>query len=192
MSESLPCCRGVGRRGISPGPGADETYPVTSEPSPYAFRPAARGDLPLLRAWLRTPEIVRWWGDPREQAALLEEDLDEPRMVMKIVTYLGQPFAYAQHYPLDVWPQPHFARLPPGARAIDTFIGAPDMIGRGHGSAYLRLLAMQLLADGASTVAIDPAAENFRACRAYEKAGFRRQAVVETAGGPAIVMVFEG
>ena len=165
---------------------------MTSQPSPYAFRPAARRDLPLLCAWPRTPEIVRWWGDPREQAALLEEDLDEPRMVMTIVTYLGQPFAYAQHYALDAWPQPHFAHLPSGSRAIDTFIGAPGMIGRGHGSAYLRLLAARLVADGAPMVAIDPAAENFRACRAYEKAGFRRQALVETAKGPAIVMIFEG
>jgi aminoglycoside 6'-N-acetyltransferase len=165
---------------------------VTAQLSPYAFRPATRRDLPLLRAWLRTPEIVRWWGDPREQAALLEEDLDEPRMVMTIVTYLGQPFAFAQHYALDAWPQPHFAHLPPGSRAIDTFIGEPGMIGRGHGSNYLRLLAARLVADGAPKVAIDPHAENFRACRAYEKAGFRRQAFVETKEGPAIVMIFEG
>ena len=165
---------------------------MTAQPSPYAFRPAARRDLTLLRAWLRTPEIVRWWGDPREQAALLEKDLDEPRMVMTIVTFEGRPFAYAQHYPLDAWPQPHLADLPRGSRAIDTFIGEPDMIGRGHGSAYLRLLAMQLLADGAPKVAIDPSAENFRACRAYEKAGFRRQALVETAEGPAILMIFAG
>jgi aminoglycoside 6'-N-acetyltransferase len=165
---------------------------VTAQPSPYAFRPAARRDLTLLRAWLRTPELVRWWGDPREQAALLEEDLDEPRMVMTIVTFEGRPFAYAQHYPLHAWPQPHFGHLPPGSRAIDTFIGEPDMIGRGHGSAYLRLLAARLEADGAPTVAIDPAAENFRARRAYEKAGFRRQALVETAEGPAILMIFAG
>jgi aminoglycoside 6'-N-acetyltransferase len=55
-------------------------------------------------------------------------------MVMRIVSFEGRPFAYAQDYAVHVWPQPHFAHLPSGSRAIDSFIGEPDMIGRGHGS----------------------------------------------------------
>jgi aminoglycoside 6'-N-acetyltransferase len=162
-----------------------------SEPV-YAFRPAVREDLPLLRRWLRTPEVVRWWGDPREQAALLRDDLDEPAMVMRIVSCAGRAFAYAQDYPVHAWPQPHFAHLPQGTRAIDSFIGAPDMIGRGHGSIYLRLLAERLRVEGAPVVAIDPDQDNLRARRAYEKAGFRGGTVVETGEGPAILMIFEG
>jgi hypothetical protein len=72
---------------------------------------------------------------------LLREDFDEPRMVMRIVSFEGRPFAYAQDHAVHVWPRPHFAHLPFGARAIDSFIGAPDMIGCGHGSVFLRLLA---------------------------------------------------
>jgi len=155
----------------------------------YTFRPAALRDLPLLERWLRTPEVVRWWGDPQEQAALLREDLGEPRMVMRIVSLAGRPFAYAQDYDVHVWPQPHFAGLPPGSRSIDSFIGEPDMIGRGHGSAFLRLLAERLRAEGAPVVAIDPDVENFRARRAYEKAGFRGEAIVESGEGPAVLML---
>ena len=160
--------------------------------SHYAFRPALRADLPMLRSWLRTPEVVRWWGDPAREEALLEEDLDEPRMVMLIATYDDRPFAYAQHYAVDSWPQAHFAGLPKGARAVDSFIGAPDMIGCGHGSAYLRLLAERLIAGGAQRVAIDPDAANLRARRAYAKAGFRDVALVDTEAGPAMLMIFEG
>ena len=98
-----------------------------------------RADLPLLRVWLRMPEVVRWWGDPEEQYALLDEDLNEPRMVMPLVLFGGQPFAYVQDYAVGDWPQPHFKGLPAGARAIDAFVGEPDMIGRGHGSTFLRL-----------------------------------------------------
>ena len=156
----------------------------------YAFRPAGVRDLPLLERWLRTTEVARWWGDPDEQAALLREDLGNPQMVMRIVSLAGRPFAYAQDYDVHVWPQPHFAALPPGSRSIDSFIGAPDMIGRGHGAAFLKLLAERLRADGASIVAIDPAVENLRARRAYEKAGFRAEAVVETGEGPAVLMIF--
>ena len=158
----------------------------------YAFRAVAPEDIPLLQDWLRSPEVVRWWGDAEEQAALLRADLDEPRMVMRIVSFERRPFAYAQDYAVHVWPQPHFASLPPGSRAIDSFIGEPDMIGRGHGSAYLKLLAERLRAEGAPLVAIDPDVHNLRARRAYAKAGFRGSTVVESAEGPAILMIFDG
>jgi aminoglycoside 6'-N-acetyltransferase len=158
----------------------------------YAFRPALRDDLPMLERWLRAPDVVRWWGDPDEQAALLQQDLDEPAMVMRIVSLDGRPFAYAQDYAVHAWPQPHFAHLPAGARAIDTFIGEPGMIGRGHGGAYLRLLAERLRAEGAPVVAIDPDLDNVRALRAYAKAGFHGSAVVDSAEGPAMLMIFEG
>ena len=147
--------------------------------------------MPRLRAWLRTPEAVRWWGDPDEQAAMLEDDLTEPRMAMRLVYLDAKPFAYAQDYAVHSWPQAHFAGLPPASRAINSFIGEPEMIGRGHGSAYLRLLAARLRAEGAPVVAIDPAADNMRARRAYEKAGFVGDGIVETSAGPAVLMIFE-
>jgi aminoglycoside 6'-N-acetyltransferase len=156
----------------------------------YGFRPATLADMPMLREWLGTPEAMRWWGDPAEQEALLCEDLDNPLMTMRIVSYDGRAFAYAQDYAVDSWPQPHFGGLPPGTRAIDTFIGVPEMIGRGYGSGYLRLRAEQLMSDGAPLIAIDPDVANLRAQRAYEKAGFQRGAIVETTEGPAVLMLF--
>jgi aminoglycoside 6'-N-acetyltransferase len=158
----------------------------------YAFRPAAKEDLPMLLRWLRTSEIIRWWGDPEEEAALLKGDLGDPRMRMWIVSFKMRPFAYAQDYAVRDWPQPHFDHLPPGSRAIDAFIGEPEMIGRGHGSAFLRLLAEWLRREGAPVVAIDPDVENLRARRAYQKAGFCGGRVVDTESGPAVLMIFEG
>ena len=158
--------------------------------SAYSFRPAAAGDLPLLRRWLHAPEVVRWWGDPREQFELLRADLSEPRMAMRIVSFNGRPFAYAQDYAVHAWPQPHLTHLPQGSRAIDSFIGWPSMVGRGHGSAYLSLLAQRLCAEGAPLVAIDPAADNLRALRAYERAGFRLEARVETEAGQSALMIY--
>jgi aminoglycoside 6'-N-acetyltransferase len=159
---------------------------------PYSFRPATRADLPMLRTWLATPEVVRWWGDPAEQYALLEEDLGNPLMVMRIVAFDGRPFAYVQDYDVHTWPQAHFAHLPEGARGIDAFIGVLDMIGRGHGAAFLRERAEQLVAAGAPCVAIDPDAANLRARAAYAKAGFIGDTIVATAAGPVVVMIFHG
>jgi aminoglycoside 6'-N-acetyltransferase len=81
----------------------------------------------------RALAVARWWGDPEERATLLEQDLDEPRMVMRVVAFRGRPFAYTQDYDVRAWPQPHLAHLPPGSRAVDALIGEPSMIGAGHG-----------------------------------------------------------
>lgn len=159
----------------------------------YHFRPFTRDDLPRLERWLHTREVQRWWGDgPQEQLALLAEDLDEPLMQQWIVEHHGRPFAYVQAYPVHAWPQSHLTHLPHGSQAIDAFIGEPDMLGAGHGSRFLRLFAQRLLAEGAPVVAIDPAAGNLAARRAYAKAGFAGDVVVDTAEGPAVVMLFEG
>lgn len=154
----------------------------------YGFRPGVPGDLPMLRLWLRAPEVRRWWGDPAEQAALVQADLADPRIATSIVSFDGQPFAYAQDYDVATWPQPHLAHLPQGSRAIDAFVGAPEMIGQGHGAAVLRLLARRLLADGAPVVAIDPHPDNQRARRAYARAGFRGERCVDSAEGPVVLM----
>jgi aminoglycoside 6'-N-acetyltransferase len=159
--------------------------------SAYSFRPATTGDLPRLHSWLRTAEVARWWGEPREQFALLRADLSEPRMTMRVVSFNGRPFAYAQDYEVHAWPQPHLAHLPRGSRAVDSFIGWPAMIGRGHGSAFLGLLAQRFCAEGAPLVVVDPAEDNLRARRAYEKAGFHTEATVATETGPAVLMLYE-
>jgi len=93
----------------------------------------------------------------------LRADLNEPHMTMRIVSLRGRPFAYAQDYEVHAWPQAHLMLLPRGARAINSFIGPPSMIGRRHGPAYLSLLAERLFAKGAPLVAIDPAIDNLRA-----------------------------
>ena len=64
---------------------------------PYSFRAARSDDLPLLRAWLRTPEVARWWGDPDEQAAMLEEDLTEPgRIEAGVLAMAGDVWAWCE------------------------------------------------------------------------------------------------
>ena len=138
----------------------------------YGFRPMTAADMPMARRWLETPEVQRWWGDADGQVSLLEEDLEDPRMSMWIVSHEGRPFAYIQDYDPRSWDMHHLGDLPPGSRGIDQFIGEPDMIGRGHGSALIRAHVDRLFAAGAPAVGTDPDPENARAIRAYEKAGF--------------------
>jgi aminoglycoside 6'-N-acetyltransferase len=177
--------------------GADRAFDLalaTADPrvsGDYEFRPVVAADLAMLARWLHTAEVMRWWGEPNEELALLSDDLGDARMVMQIVSVRGRAFAYAQHYDVHAWPQAHLASLPAGSRAIDSFIGEPELIGCGHGSRYLEILATRLILDGAPCVAIDPDVDNIRARRAYANAGFREAAIVETDKGSAALMLFE-
>ena len=156
----------------------------------YAFCPMAAADLPMIRRWLETPEVVRWWGDPAEQYDLVSGDLAHPDMDQFIVSLDGRPFAYIQCYALSTWNQ-GFGEQPPATRGIDQFIGEDDMIGRGHGSAFIRQFVDDRLRDGIPRIVTDPDPVNLRAVRAYEKAGFARERIVDTPDGPALLMVRE-
>jgi aminoglycoside 6'-N-acetyltransferase len=154
----------------------------------YAFRAMSAVDLPLVRSWLGTTDVVRWWGQPDEQYALVSGDLAHPDMDQYIVSVDRQPFAYIQCYALSTWNE-GFGSQPPGTRGIDQFIGEPDMIGRGHGSHFIRQFVDHLLLSGLPRVVTDPDPENGRAVRAYEKAGFARNRMVDTPDGVALLMV---
>jgi aminoglycoside 6'-N-acetyltransferase len=155
----------------------------------YQFRAMAGDDLPLVRTWLTRPHVREWWGDPREQFELVRDDLDDPAMEQFIVATADRPFAYLQCYEPAMWPQGGLGEHPDGTRGVDQFIGEAHMIGRGHGSAFIRLFAEALLQTGAPRIVTDPDPENGRAVRAYEKAGFLKDRLVDTPDGPSLLMV---
>jgi aminoglycoside 6'-N-acetyltransferase len=126
----------------------------------YEFRPMTADDLPLVRHWLGEAHVVKWWGAPDQQFDLVKGDLDEPAMHQFIV-----------------------------ARDARPFIGEADMLDRGHGSVFIRSFVDSLLTAGTPRVVTDPDPANARAIRAYEKAGFRKDRLVDTSDGPALLMV---
>ena len=155
--------------------------------SPYTFRPVTNADVALLRDWRARLHVVEWWGQPDVEEP--EETLADARVAMWIVEHDGRPFAYAQDYSPHDWPDHPFAHLPAGARGIDQYIGEPDMIGRGHGSAVVQVHCERLIAGGAPAIGTDPHPDNRRAIRAYEKAGFViASEPLDTIWGRAILM----
>jgi aminoglycoside 6'-N-acetyltransferase len=146
-------------------------------------------DLPMIRRWLGAPHVAQWWHDPDEQFALVSEDLDHPAMDQFIVVAHDRPFAYLQCYDPNAWPEGGLGMHPDGTRGIDQFIGEPDMIDRGHGSALIRSFVDDLLNAGTPRVITDPDPNNVRAVRAYEKAGFQKARLVDTPDGRALLMV---
>ena len=155
----------------------------------YQFRAMTAADLPVVRGWLAAPHVMEWWGDPDEQFSLVRDDLDHPAMDQFIVSADDNPFGYLQCYDPLAWPGNGLGDHPPGTRGIDQFIGDPTMIGQGHGSAFIRTYVDRMLAAGAPRVLTDPNPDNHRAIRAYEKAGFRGERIVDTPDGAALLMV---
>ena len=64
------------------------------------------------------------------------------------------------------------------------------MIGRGHGSGFIRQFADTLLSSGIPRVVTGILIRTMgRAVRAYAKAGFQSDRLVDTPDGPALLMV---
>lgn len=154
---------------------------------PYRFRPAAEADLALLQRWRAMPHVAAWWGPVEAESPALA--IADPRVAAWILEHDGRPFAYAQDYSPHDWADHPFFPLPPGSRGLDHFIGEPDLLDRGHGSALIRAHCAFLFAAGAPALGVDPHPDNARAIRAYEKAGFAlASGPCDTIWGRAVLM----
>lgn len=153
----------------------------------YQFRPMTAGDLPLVRDWLSVPHVAEWWHDA-DDFEFVSGDLDHHDMSQFIVSYADRPFAYLQCYRMGEW-HTGFGPQPIGTRGLDQFIAKEDMMGCGHGSAFIRAFSDGLLKGGTPRIVLDPQPTNARAIRAYEKAGFRRASEIDTPDGRALLMV---
>ena len=151
----------------------------------YQFRPMLAHDLAMVCAWQMAPHVQEWWDD--DPITLASED--EPALDQYIVAVKGRPFAYLQCYVQSAHPENRLGTHPAGTRGIDQFIGEADMVGRGHGSAFIRAFIDGILTAGTPRVITDPDPANARAIRAYEKAGFRKDREVDTPDGRALLMV---
>ena len=146
-------------------------------------------DLPVLRQWLQTPEAAAWWGDLEAEMQNLAADLQEPAMRLWVVGCDGRDFAFLQDYAVHAWDWHPYRDLPAGCIGIDQTIGVPEMIGRGHGSAFIAQHVQRLFDEGAPVVCTDPDPANARAIRAYEKAGFVRYEPRSTEWGECLLML---
>ena len=105
-----------------------------------------------------------------------------------IVLCDGRPIGYQQCYDPHVEYDHPYADQPSGTRGIDQFIGEPDMVGRGHGSAFIRAFIERLFGAGAVRVVTDPDPRNARAIRAYGKVGFTPLEERATVFGDVLLM----
>jgi RimJ/RimL family protein N-acetyltransferase len=150
-----------------------------------------------MHEWLNRPHVAEWWDD-RTSLPEIEQDFgpllgDHSTTRAYIVLTDGAPIGYIQSYVAmgsgDGWWE---NEKDPGVRGIDQFLAHAEQLGRGLGTRMLRAFVRQLFADPSVTrIQTDPAPNNLRAIRCYEKAGFRTVREIHTPDGRALLMVCE-
>lgn len=128
------------------------------------LRPVIRDDAARLAEILGSPEVARWW--PAYDLARVEAEflVDEPNYVVYAVDVDGRLVGMIQTHEE---PEPEFRHA-----SIDLFLD-PAVHGQGLGPDAIRAVVRHLVeVDGHHRLTIDPAADNERAIRAYEKVGF--------------------
>jgi RimJ/RimL family protein N-acetyltransferase len=136
-----------------------------------------------MHEWLTRPHVREWWHDPSTFGAVVAEygpvisGKDSTRAY--IASLDGTDVGFIQVYVVD-----------PATRGIDQFLASADQLNRGIGTAMVRAFLEHVFEDPAvAQIQTDPAPGNVRAIRCYEKAGFRPVGVVDTADGPALLMM---
>ncbi len=108
------------------------------------LRRATPADAPRLGEIIATPSVAEWWGRH-----------DPADIVAGIVQYWEENDLEYRHAGIDIF--------------LD-----PACHGQGLGADAVRTVARHLFADrGHHRVVIDPAADNHRAIRSYQRVGFR-------------------
>jgi aminoglycoside 6'-N-acetyltransferase len=158
----------------------DHPHP-TLEAGGLRLRPSTHDDLDLLARWFATPGIYRWWGGtplPRDEVAAKYTGRRCPRVESFIVEFHEEPIGYIQYH-LEG----------PGEAGLDMML-VPAARDRGLGPMAARMLVEHLILNrGWRDITVDPAQDNARAIRAWEKAGFRVERKWEDhPDGPALLM----
>lgn len=141
------------------------------------LRPATPEDVPLLRRWDRQPHVASALGaDASEEHDWLGEWFPPPRgwLELLIVEHDDRPIAVVQIIDPAEDETQYWGPTPRGLRALDVWIGEASDLGRGYGTQLMQLVIRRCFADaGVEAILLDPLAENLRACRFYERLGFR-------------------
>jgi aminoglycoside 6'-N-acetyltransferase len=151
----------------------------------FTFRRLTTADLPLMQRWLEAPHVRAWWPDAERHVAMMLDDLNSPAVHMHVVCLINHPFAYVVDYDAKAYGQPQYADLPPGARAMDSFVGDSAFMGQGHASGYIGARVRDLRLHH-PMIAVGPNTKDTHAINIYNQAGFMKRRLAAARDGRLI------
>ena len=144
----------------------------------FIFRPMSETDVAGLHDWLQAGRTSRSGGPATTFATLTATRekylprIDDDSPIKGYIALLdGAPIGFIQSYVAlgcgDGWWE---GERDPGVRGIDQFLGDGDSLGKGLGTRLVAAFVRKLFEDPDVTrVQTDPAPDNVRAIRCYEK-----------------------
>ena len=135
------------------------------------LRPVADADIAALTAAVNHPEVAAWWGSYDE--AKMRDEVNDPDLECWSVVVDGDVAGLLEVTEED---EPDYR-----CAMLDIFLAA-QLHGRGLGADALRTMLRHLFEErGHHRATIDPAVDNERAIRSYERIGFRPVGVLRRA-----------
>lgn len=111
-----------------------------SKPHELTLRPATDRDGALIQAWLRRPEIQRWWGSLAAAEAELRIAAETPSAIRMMVAHAGEAIGYGQAVDAGLTGEEAQLSLPPFTWDVSLSIASPAHRGQGLGLAALAML----------------------------------------------------
>jgi len=156
------------------------------------FRPVTLLDVPKLHDWLNRPHVAERWDNATtlsEVEKRYQANLESNFVFPFIVELDGKPIGFIQSYNAELVGDGWWLNEPSGTWGVDQYLGEEDLLEKGIGSQFIREFTDELLKKPeVKRVITDPAPDNKRAIRAYEKAGFVGIGITQTPDGPAFLM----
>ena len=145
------------------------------------FLPMQISHLPSWQSWIHKPHVKNvWFIEGYEPADYIYKkiegnDYDYPFIISldeKPIGYIVCCDLYA-YRTLCPKPKGLFTKEEPGTFCMDLFIGEEDYLDKGYGTKIVKAFVNYIFNHfHAKKILIDPATDNLRAIRCYEKAGF--------------------
>ncbi|WP_246398073.1 GNAT family N-acetyltransferase [Mycobacterium vicinigordonae] len=157
-------------------------------------RVQADRDLELVHTWMNDPVVARFWGKPWPRDRIADYLAEQDRSAIS-KPYLGVldgvPMSYWELYRADLDPLADHYPARDHDAGVHLLLGPPSYRGRGLGVLLLRTVSgWQFDADPRATRAIaEPDIANVRSIRAFERAGFRRDAEMALPNKRAALMI---
>ena len=153
-------------RGGASGPRLRLEDHPTLVSGPVTVRPGRPADVAALSSILAEESVSRWWGPPEPPDDILAKIVGDDEETVLLVIEVDGRVAGGIEYSEQNHPQYRHA-------GIDIYLSGRHQ-GRGIGATAIALVARYLFEHREHhRITIDPAAENTRAIRCYEKVGFR-------------------
>lgn len=138
-------------------------------------RPMAVADLALFKKWLSTPHVAKWYHDPLDWIAEIEQQDTAFHWIHHyMVEHNHRPIGFCQYYACADSDEPWAGYTAMGGSySIDYMIGETDCVGKGFGKKIVLVLIEKIKTHSdAKRIVVQPETENQASCGVLLSCGF--------------------